>query len=646
MTTSTRGKPVLSVQDIVKGFGSQPVLQGISLTLHEGERVGLIGRNGSGKSTLLKIMAGQDVPDDGVVTRTQGLRVDMLEQQCRLDLTQTVAQVLDHSGEELRHMLEAYRHVTEQLARAPVGHPDHDSLAARAGELQHVLEVEDGWNQAHHVQRIAQVLGVPAPDRVLSTLSGGELRRVDLAARILERPDLLLLDEPTNHLDTGSVEWIERYLERYEGSCVLVTHDRYFLDRVVHRIVELEGDRLFNFAGSYEDFLEQKMTVLETELRAESNRQALLRRELAWLRRGAKARTTKQKARIKRYDELAAQDPITTHREFEFAIPEPRRLSKRILELSQVSLTLGGRNLFEGFSFFLQEGMRVGIIGPNGSGKTSLLRILMGEQEFTKGKRYVGEGTQFLYVDQDHEAINPNVTILQHVSNGLQYWDVGERRIYVPSYLEKFLFDSGAVNTPMGNLSGGERNRIDLAKKLLRGGNVLMLDEPTNDLDLQTLRVLEEAILNFNGCALMVSHDRYFLNRLCTHLLVFDGEGTIHSIVGNYDDYLLFRDRLPAKGLEEDVKAAKERPRRRESLRLSYGEQKELESMEAAILRAEGEVQRLEGIIHSADFYQRPHTEVQDVLQEFHDVKVRIETLYARWDELDQRKSGVPAGNE
>lgn len=646
MTTTTRGKPVLSVQDIVKGFGSQPVLENISLTLHEGERVGLIGRNGCGKSTLLKIMAGQYVPDEGLVTRAQGLRVRILEQQCRIDPNTTVGQVLEHAGQETRDLLDEYRRVTEDLAHVPAG-PEHDRLAARAGELQHTIDIRDAWNQAHEVQRIRQVLGVPDPDRVIGSLSGGELRRVDLAARILERPDLLLLDEPTNHLDTASVEWIEQYLESYPGACVLVTHDRYFLDRVVHRIVELEGHRLFNFAGSYEEFLEQKMAVLETEMRAEANRQSMLRRELAWLRRGAKARTTKQKARIKRYDELFAADPITTHREFEFVIPEPRRLSKRILEVDQLKLTLGGRTLIDNFSFFLQEGMRVGIIGPNGSGKTTLLRVLMGEQEFDKGKRYQGEATEFLYVDQEHEDVDPKSTILQHVSNGLQYWDVGDRRVYVPSYLEKFLFDAGAVNTPMGNLSGGERNRIDLAKKLLRGGNVLVLDEPTNDLDLQTLRVLEEAILDFKGCALIVSHDRYFLNRLCTHLLVFQGDGQIVTITGNYDDYLLYRERTAAAAApEKPAEAPKEKPKRRDVIKLTYMEQKELESIEETIQSAEGEVAALEQKMHEPDFYQRPHTEVQDVLRRLQEAKVKVDALYARWDELERRKQGIAAGGE
>jgi ATP-binding cassette subfamily F protein uup len=636
------GEPILSAQSIVKGYGAQPVLRGISFTLHEGERVGLIGRNGSGKSTMMKIIAGRETPDDGLVTRKQGLRVAMMDQQCRLDQNKTVGEILDDVGREIRALLAEYEEISAKLGEFPEGTAEHQQTIARFSLLRHSLELSDAWNLSLEVKRFVTELYLPESDRLLSTLSGGELRRLDLAATLLARPDVLLLDEPTNHIDTKSVEWIENFLAGYQGSCVLVTHDRYFLEKIVSRIVEIEFSRLYSFPGNYERFLEYKGTIKDVDARTEQSRQGVLRRELEWLQRGPKARGTKQKARIQRIEELAAQGPPETHSDIAFEIPEPPRLGKRVMEAEDISCAFDKRIVFKGFSFILQKGMRVGVVGPNGCGKTTLLRSLMGQQELKKGRVLIGDSTEFLYVDQSHSEINQEQTILDFVSNGAQYWEVNGRRLYVPSYLERFLFDMEAVYMPMKNLSGGERNRVELAKKLLQGGNVLVLDEPTNDLDLPTLRVLEEALLSFDGAALLVSHDRYFVNRVCTHLIVFEDDGQLVTLAGNYDDYQIYRKKkleqtAPPVEKSSKPKAAPQKTTQRSGL--TYNEQRELASMHDAIEAAETEAERAEASVLEPAFYEQEYAKVQAGLASLDAAQKQVEALYARWEDLESRST-------
>ncbi len=636
--SSASPQAILSVQNVVRSFGAQPVIRDISLTIHEGDRIGLIGRNGSGKSTLLKIMAGLDEPDAGIVTRMQGLRVHLLDQQCVLERNQTVGQVLDGAATDVRRLIEKFHQRMEELAATSAGTAAHDKLADEVAFLQHEMEIADAWNLDEDIKRVTVALDLPDHGRKLSTLSGGELRRVDLASNLVRHPDVLFLDEPTNHIDVPSVRWIEDFLARYQGSCVLVTHDRYFLDRVVNRIIELEHGGLYSYQGNYERFLELKTLREEHEARTESNRQSTMRRELAWLRRGAKARTTKQKARIDRYYALEDQGPPEQHRMFSFEIPQPERLGKQILEAQRIWKKIDDKPLFRDLSLIMQKDMRVGILGPNGSGKTTLLRVLMGEEPPDRGRIIIGENTEFLYVDQSHEEINPEHTILKHVSNGVKEMDVNGRRVHIPAYLEKFLFDRTAIMAPMKHLSGGERNRLDLAKKLLNGGNFLVFDEPTNDLDLSTLRVLEEAILDFDGCALIVSHDRYFLNRVCTHLFVFEGNGEVIFITGNYDDYLVYKETLspepepkePASPVTSALQSAPDKPRK-----LTWKEKKEFEGMEDAIHAAEAEVERLESLINDPELYQRDFKAAQVLTDQLEQARATVEGLYARWAQLD-----------
>ena len=633
---------MLSLQDIRHSYGGQCVLGGVSLTLHDGDRMGLIGRNGSGKSTLMKIMAARIAPDAGLVTRENGLRIAMLSQECALPPESTIAEVLEEATAEWHGLIAAYRAAMDRMASTPGDCIAHEEARVECDALGRALDAADAWDLPHAIKRVSVALDLPDEDRLAGTLSGGELRRLDLAAKLLARPDLLLLDEPTNHIDTRSVEWIERFIAQYAGACVLVTHDRYFLDRIVNRIVELEFNRLYSFPGRYRDFLERKALVEETQAHAEANRLAFLRRELVWFKRGPKARTGKEKARKDRIIAALETEPLKKHKEFVFEIPEPERLGKTILEAREITYGYGDATLFQKFSLLVQPKMRIGVIGPNGAGKTTLLRVLMGLEEPRKGKVITGDATHFLYVDQAHEDMDPARTVISFVSDGARHIEVNKKRIYVPAYLEHFLFDKHCADMPIANLSGGERNRLDMLKKLMRGGNFLVFDEPTNDLDLYTLRVLEETIERFDGCALVVSHDRYFLNRICTHILVFEPDARIVQIAGNYDDYLLYKERQArdaAKDAPPSVKTAQV-PGKTSARRLTWKEKHELENIEAEILEAEAEAERLEAAIHAPGFYEGDHAAVSETLEALEAAKARVEERYARWQELEGIASG------
>lgn len=640
------GKAFITLQNITRAYGSQPILENISFTVHEGERIGLVGRNGSGKSTLMRIMAGLDQADAGEISYMRNLRVKLLNQQCDLLPDKTVDEILLNTVAHVHELIAEYNEKFNALAHTEIGSSTHQTLQDEVHHLQHTLQIMDAWHIDKEIEKIATALELPTGHRRLSTLSGGELRRLDLATKLIDHPDILLLDEPTNHIDTKSAEWIESYLERYVGSCVLVTHDRFFLDRVVNRIIELEFNKVYSFPGNYQRFLEYKTQVDDSIARTEDNRNRLIRRELAWYRRGAKARSTKQKARIGRLQDIQNQDAPEKHREFCFEIPKPRPLGKTILEAHQISFAYEENILFDRFSLIMQKKMRIGIIGPNGSGKSTLLRVLMGLDMPRKGKVIVGDSTDFIYVDQTHEDIDPLRSILDYVSEGAERWEVAGRSLYVPSYLEKFLFDKSALRMPIGNLSGGERNRLNIVKKLLQGGNFLVLDEPTNDLDLYTLRVLEDAIETFDGCALIVSHDRFFLNRLCTHLLIFEQGGGLDFITGNYDDYLLYVDRKQTELSElsskkdaaaqhkSQVKEGAAVQTRQRPKKLTYKEQQELNGMEACILDAENTVSLLEKDINAPDFYQQSSEMVREKLTAYENARAEVELLYARWEVL------------
>lgn len=639
------GQVLLSVQNVSRSFGSQPVLDNVSVSVHEAERLGLVGRNGSGKSTLLRILMGLDTPDSGQVTRKQGLTVKLLTQTCALPKEQTVGAALWDANARWHDLAARHSQLGERLGD-DLPAAEHARVQREFEEVDHLAQLHDVWQADARAARLASALRLPGEDAVLGKLSGGELRRVDIAVTLLTEPDVLLLDEPTNHIDAESAMWIEQYLSGYPGSCVLVTHDRYFLDKCVSRIVEMDRRRLYSFPGNYEQFLEYKAQILDVEARTESARQSEIRHELVWLRRGAKARRTKEQARVRRVEALIADQGPEVVIEPSFEIPLPQRLGDRVIDAEQIAYKIGGRTLFDKLTLIMQRGMRVGIAGPNGCGKTTLLRVLMGQEKPQVGTIKIGDSVQFLYIDQTHADIDLKQSVIEFVSGGAHYWDVGEKRVYVPGYLERLLFDMDSVRAPMRNLSGGERNRVVLAKKLLQGGNVLAFDEPTNDLDLATLRVLEEAILVFEGCALLVSHDRYFLNRVCTHMIVFEGDGKVYCSAGNYDDYLAYRERRD-EAARDGVVAEKPltilpgssgAPKNGSTVKpLSYMEKKELAGIQKAIEAAEAEVAQLEAEVATPEFYTQPHDAVRAKLAVLDEAKAKAQTLYSRWEELEAR---------
>jgi ATP-binding cassette subfamily F protein uup len=620
MSAPSNAIPIVSANGLVVRYGVQTLLDGSTIALHEGERVGLVGRNGCGKSTLLRIIAGELEPDAGEVSRRRGCLTGYLPQAFDLDREGTVE----------ANILAGARHVLDVIAeyeRMPGDSP-------RSAGLLDEIERHDGWNLDSRLRALLQNLNAPAADRLAGGLSGGEKRRVALCRALIAQPDLLILDEPTNHLDPRSVEWLEDFLRNYSGTCLLVTHDRYFLDRVTSRIVELKGARLHSYPGNYRQYLITKAGREAGEEAQEARRQKFLARELEWVRKGPSARRTKSVDRIARYHELAAQDGPQREEDVDLIIPPPPKLGNVVLELDAVGVEVGGRRLFDYLSMELPAGAKVGLVGRNGAGKTTLLRIILGEQKPTWGDVRLGTRTVINYVDQNREILRDEESVLEAIAGRSDWVLLGEHRLHVRSYLRRFLFSDESINGRVNALSGGERSRLALAKILLRGGNLLILDEPTNDLDISTLQILEEGLAEFAGCVLVVSHDRWFLNRVCTHILAFEDDGSVALSVGDYDYYLEKRRKLAVPSAEVTVKSAPEAQRRR-AKKLSYKEVKELEGIEPAILAAEREAGEIEAMLHDPEFYASRSREFPEWEAKLEAAKARIAALYARWEELE-----------
>ncbi|MBV5283170.1 MAG: energy-dependent translational throttle protein EttA [Paludibacter sp.] len=528
-------KVIFSMVGVSKTFPPQKkVLNNIYLSFFYGAKIGIIGLNGSGKSTLLKIIAGVEKSFDGEVVFSPGYSVGYLEQEPQLDNSKTVKEIVQEGVQEIVDMLAEYERINEQFAEPDA---DFDKLIARQGELQELLDHADAWNLDNKLERAMDALRCPDEDALVSVLSGGERRRVALCRLLLRNPDILLLDEPTNHLDAESVEWLEHYLQNYAGTVIAITHDRYFLDNVSGWILELDRGEGIPWKGNYTSWLEQKTARMAGEEKQASKRRKTLERELEWVRMAPKARHAKGKARIEAYDKLINEDQREKEEKLEIFIPNGPRLGNKVVEAIDVAKGFGDRSLFEHLNFMLPPNGIVGIIGPNGAGKTTLFRLMMGLETADKGTFEVGETVKIGYVDQSHADIDPTKTVYQVVSGGTDFIRVGGKEINARAYLSRFNFAGGDQEKLCGILSGGERNRLHLAITLKSEANVLLLDEPTNDIDVNTLRALEEGLEAFAGCAVVISHDRWFLDRICTHIIAFEGNSEIFVFEGSYSEY-------------------------------------------------------------------------------------------------------------
>jgi ATP-binding cassette ChvD family protein len=524
------------MSDLTKKIGQREVLRNIWLSFYPGAKIGVLGRNGSGKSTLLRIMAGKDKNFEGEAKLTEGFTVGLLEQEPHLNPEKDVFGNVEEAVASTRALLTEYEQLSEKLGE--VSDPDEmKKLLNRQAAVQDRIEAVNAWELDRQVEIAMDAMNLPPGDASISTLSGGERRRVALCKLLLQQPDLLLLDEPTNHLDAESVAWLERHLEEYPGTVVAVTHDRYFLDNVAKWILELDYGKGHPFEGNYSSWLEQKQARLAVEEKKASARQKTLARELEWVRASAKARQAKSKARIQAYERMAAEQFEDRPDELEIQIPPGPRLGDMVVEATDLGKSYGDRVIFEHVNFRLPPGGIVGIIGPNGAGKTTLLRMFMGQEEPDEGTLQIGPTVQLGYVDQSRDDLQADKSVYQEISGGHDTLEMGGRKLNSRAYVSRFNFTGTDQQKKVGVLSGGERNRVHLAKLLRRGTNVLLLDEPTNDLDVDTLRALEEAVTNFAGCAVVVSHDRWFLDRLATHILAFEGDGYVHWCEGNFQTY-------------------------------------------------------------------------------------------------------------
>lgn len=533
-------KVIFSMVGVTKNTpqGKQ-IIKNIHLSFFYGAKIGIIGQNGSGKSTVMKIIAGLDQAFQGDVVFSPGYSVGYLPQEPELDLSKTVKEIVMEGCQETVDVLKEYEEINASfMDEAVLNDPDKmDKLIARQGQVSDQIDALDAWELDTKLDRAMDALRCPPDDQKIETLSGGEKRRVALCRLLLKDPDILLLDEPTNHLDAESIDWLEQHLQQYKGTVIAVTHDRYFLDNVAGWILELDRGEGIPWKGNYTSWLEQKGDRLKGEEKTESKRQKVLARELEWVRMNPKARQAKNKARIQNYEKMLSQDSKSKEDTLEIPIPNGPRLGTNVIDADNVAKSFGDKLLYDNLNFNLPPAGIVGVIGPNGAGKTTIFKMIMDELQPDGGAFQVGETVKLGYVDQTHKDIHPDKSVFDVVSNGLEYVEVGNQKINSRAYLSKFNFSGSDQNKKVGVLSGGERNRLHLAMTLKIEANVLLLDEPTNDIDVNTLRALEEGIQNFAGCAVVISHDRWFLDRICTHILAFEGDSQVYWFEGTYSDY-------------------------------------------------------------------------------------------------------------
>jgi ABC transport system ATP-binding/permease protein len=672
--------PALTVDRLHKSYGTRVVFDGVSFSIGEGEKVGFIGVNGSGKSTLFRIVAGDEGHESGSFAYRRGLSVGYLAQEPEFADDDTILAAVAAGRPQLLDAIAEYHDVSIRLSAvsgagsAPgsgvVSAADLERLVARQGQAMERIDALGGWDYEHRLEAVLTRLGVDGWDRRVGMLSGGERKRVALARVLVQQPELLLLDEPTNHLDADTTEWLEDELLDYPGAIMLITHDRYFLDHVVTRMIEVTRAELVPFPGGFTEYLEAKAEREERLAVAEEKRSRLIAQELAWVRRAPKARTGKQKARIQRLDRARREQDAERAPEqdgVEMKFGRPPRLGRTVVDLHGLTKSYDGRPLIRDFSTRLRAGERIGIVGPNGAGKTTLLRMILGEESPDEGEVKPGINTRMAYYDQARADLDPDADLLESVAGRQDWVEVGDRRVHVRSYLNGYLFPNDMHEQKVGSLSGGERNRLLLARLLLQDANLVILDEPTNDLDVFTLQVLESALVDFPGCALIVTHDRYFLDKVATALFVFEGDGHVHRHEGGYDAYrrrreAAERDALEAARAAAERTASSERARSDQSRagagkgagvakggspgssggpsqdrprRLTYREQQELEGIESAITTAEAERDRLRDALADPALYSDAPATVPAVSAAFDEARRRVDELYARWAELE-----------
>jgi len=622
---------LLSANELRLSYGYQTLLDGVTLAVSAGEKVGLVGRNGCGKTSLLKILTGQQQADSGDLSLRRGIRVGYLPQEFEIDPALSVYDNIAAGAADLVEAIRRYEH--------------GEGSEAELADLLHLIEHADGWNLDARIKAISTALGTAPLETETGPLSGGEKRRVALCRALVSQPDLLLLDEPTNHLDAESIRWLEAFLKTFPGAVIFVTHDRYFLDVIATRIIEIDQGRAFSHPGNYTAYLESKAIRNQIAEQTERRRQRFLREELEWVRSGVKARGTKSRHRLDKFYEIEGLQAPPEEREMDLLIPPPPDLGNTVVELEEAGVNVGTtaspRWLFRHLTLSLRPGQCTGIVGRNGVGKTTLIKLCLGQLPPAEGTVVLGKKVRVNYIDQTRMALDGTGSLLDEISDGNEKLQFGDQTLGARAYLRRFLFNDQRINERVDLLSGGERARLMLAKVLKTGGNLLVLDEPTNDLDLPSLRMLEEALADFDGSVLVVSHDRYFLDRICDQIVAFEDDGVVVQ-PGNYSYYLEKRQAREQRDKLFAAAAAKEAAARQKAAttvakprKLTLAERKELEGMEDAILLAEEKVGELEALINDPDFHATRFTELPETLAKLDAAKAEIARLYARWEELE-----------
>ena len=618
-------KVIFSADGLSFSIGTQQLLNDTGMTVHEGERIALVGRNGAGKSTFLRMIIGEELLSEGKIIYARNLRINFLKQDFSLDESRTVYENI-HDG--LEYFIELL-HKYETVALNSTEH----------AKLEQEINKHNAWNPEQRMKEIMTRLNTPDPDRKCDSLSGGEKRRVALARTVVSEPDLLLLDEPTNHLDTETINWIEDYLAAYRGTCVFITHDRYFLDRVATRVMELDNGKLYSYEGSYAEFLEGKAEREYREDAKDAKRRKFLRSEIDWVSRSPKARLRRNLGRLKRFNEADSESNVQRVGDIDLVIPEASRLGNKVVDLKNVSLQFDGITYIPDFNFEFEADCKIGIVGRNGTGKTSLLKIITGQLAPTSGVAEIASTVEFNYIDQGRLKLDPERTVFEEIGEGTDSVNLGNESIGIWSYLKRFLFEDERIKTQIKYLSGGEKARLILAKILKQGGNFLILDEPTNDLDLSTLRLLEEALAQYKGCVIVVSHDRYFLNRVCSGILAFEGEGKVNYTLGDYDYYLekrKERDKKPTKEVSKKTVLAPALTHKK-TKKLSFKEQREFDTMEKHVMELESKIERIETMFAEPDFFTKNGEQSEKLHNELTKLKAQLEKAYARWEELENK---------